>query len=58
VCRIGVARLFEPDDRIVNPRLQQPRSPDLHIRKPDIRIVRAEADGLLGERNRVLISTR
>src|SRR5262249_48553376 len=38
VCRIGVARLFEPDDRLVNPRLQQPRSPDLGIRKPDIRI--------------------
>src|SRR5262249_27232275 len=40
VCRIGVTRLFEPADRLVNPRLHQTRAPDDEIRKPDIRIVR------------------
>jgi len=47
--RSGVARLFEPDERFVNPRLQQARAPDLQIQSEGLRIARAEAYCLLSE---------
>ena len=54
MCRSSVARLFEPDDRLVRVRLQQMHHPDLLIENADEGIAGAEPDGLLLERDRLL----
>jgi hypothetical protein len=45
--RIGVAPLFEPDDRLVRTRLQQMHLPDLGIPIAELGITGAEPDGSL-----------
>ena len=52
--RTGVARLFEPEDRLISMRLQQMYVPNPLIPNGDSRIARAEADGLLDERDHLL----
>jgi hypothetical protein len=49
ICRIGSARSFEPEDRLVDPRLNQIRLPDPAVPQVDTLIPRAETDGLLVE---------
>ena len=54
VFRLAAACLFEPNDRLIGARLQQMHKPDPAIPKPNGRIVGAEADGLLLERDYLL----
>src|SRR5215471_8279690 len=49
--RYGAARFFEPDDCLVDARLQQMRPANRPIPKGDDGIARAEADGPLHERD-------
>src|SRR5215467_1608081 len=49
----GVARPLAPNDGLVGPRLQQVRKPDPEIKKPDLRIARAEPDGSFLRRNKL-----
>ena len=56
--RIGAARFFEPDDRLVGARLQQMREPDPVIPIADAGIAGAEADGLLQRAGSSPLSTR
>ena len=52
--RRGAARFFEPDDRLVGKRLQQMHSPDEVVPPTDSGIARAEANGLLDERDHLV----
>src|SRR5215469_1479861 len=47
----GAARLFEPQDCLVNPRLQKMYEPDLAIKVADSGIEGTEADGLFLKRD-------
>jgi hypothetical protein len=49
--RIGAARPFEPQDRLVGARLQQMDEPNPKIPTGDLGVAGAEPDGLLLERD-------
>jgi len=49
--------LFEPDDRLVDARLQQMHHPDGPVPNTDLRIPRATADGLLHQRDHLINRT-
>src|SRR5215472_12154343 len=57
MCRHGVARLFEPDDRLVCARLQQMHSPNRLVPNAELRIAGAEPDSPLYERDRLFYRT-
>src|SRR6516225_6830146 len=48
------ARFFEPDDRLVEMRLQQMHGPNQQVANADQRIAGAQADGFLRERDHIL----
>src|SRR5215472_16216550 len=52
--RHGAARFFEPDYRLVGVRLQQMRGSNQVVERADAGIARAEANGLLDERDHLL----
>ncbi len=52
--RSGVSSLFAPDDRLVDARLQQLRTPNPAIEKADLRIAGTELDGSLLGRDELL----
>ena len=54
MCRSVIARPFEPVDRLVRVRLQQMHERDLPIPKAERGITRAEPNGLLYQRDRLL----
>jgi len=55
--RIGIACLFQPDDRLFRSLLQQSHTGDAEIPIRNRVIVRMHADGLLGKRDRLLYRT-
>jgi len=54
ISRIGGARLFEPNNRLLGARLQQMNHANSPVPITDVGITRAEADGLLLGRKRLL----
>ena len=52
--RRGVARFFEPDDRLVGVRLQEMHGSNQVIERPNDRITRAEANGLLHQQDHLV----